>query len=188
MGSLRSRHTKTDRALGRIPRCSRVSSSDEMSSDSGERTVRPARIISGGQTGVDRAALDVAIELGIPHGGWCPKGRRAEDGTIPARYRLDATETSDYAFRTERNVLDSDGTLIFYRTVLRGGTALTAQLAQQHGKPCFLFDIDQPEEPETVWRWLRENTVRTLNVAGPRESQNPGIASQTERLLRHLLR
>src|SRR5688572_12994856 len=89
------------------------------------------RIVSGGQTGVDRGALDAAIALGIEHGGWCPRGRLAEDGQIPRRYQLTETKTSKYRERTERNVLDSDGTLILFRALLSGGTELTRRLAVQ---------------------------------------------------------
>ena len=90
------------------------------------------KIISGGQTGVDRAALDVAVELEIPHGGWCPKGRLAEDGRIPDSYKLRETTSREYAVRTEQNVLDSDGTLILYRESISGGTELTLRLAEKH--------------------------------------------------------
>ena len=133
------------------------------------------QIISGGQTGVDRAALDAAIELGIPHGGWCPRGRTAEDGIIPDGYRLRETKSPGYAERTERNVLDGDATLILYRGRLSGGTQLTAQLAEQHGRPCLLVDLDAPPSRDEVCRWLEDHAVETLNVAGPRESQSPGI-------------
>ncbi len=98
-----------------------------------------SRIVSGGQTGVDRAALDVAIALGIEHGGWCPRGRLAEDGTIPARYLLRETSSSEYAVRTEQNVIDSDGTLVIYYQRLQRGSLLTYRLAKEHGKtsvPC----------------------------------------------------
>ena len=87
------------------------------------------KVISGGQSGVDRAALDVAIELGIPHGGWCPAGRRSEDGTIAPIYQLQETNSRNYAKRTEKNVLDSCGTLILYRHAISGGTALTQRLS-----------------------------------------------------------
>jgi len=133
------------------------------------------RIVSGGQTGVDRAALDVAIELGIEHGGWCPRGRLAEDGTIPARYRLSETASSEYAERTEKNVLDSDGTLILYRGKLTGGTSLTQRLAQWYRKPCITFDLEKRVSLSRARRWLDENKIRVLNVAGPRESSAPGI-------------
>ncbi|HEY7840487.1 MAG TPA: putative molybdenum carrier protein, partial [Gammaproteobacteria bacterium] len=93
------------------------------------------RIVAGGQTGVDRAALDAAIRHGIAHGGWCPRGRLAEDGTVPDRYALRETNSWDYAERTERNVLDSNGTLILNSGPLEGGTLLTREFAEEHGRP-----------------------------------------------------
>ncbi len=158
-----------------------------MSSSRPEKSARPAKIVSGGQTGVDRGALDAAIGLGIPHGGWCPQGRLAEDGTIPLRYRLSETDSPEYRVRTEQNVLDSDATLILYRQELSGGTELTWRLAQRHRKPCLLVDLDSPPELDAVRRFLSESGAETLNVAGPRESQSPGIASQTASFLKSLL-
>jgi hypothetical protein len=148
---------------------------------------RPAKIVSGGQTGVDRAALDAAIALGIPHGGWCPKGRLAEDGTIPPQYRLVETDLPDYAERTERNVLDSDATLILCRGQPTGGTELTRRLARRHGKPHRVVDLDQPIDWPAIRRWLARHGTGTLNVAGPRESQCPGIHAQAAEFLRELL-
>ncbi|HBO44892.1 MAG TPA: molybdenum cofactor carrier [Planctomycetaceae bacterium] len=150
-------------------------------------THNPSRIISGGQTGVDRAALDVAITLGIPHGGWCPRGRLAEDGRIPDRYRLEEMATADYAPRTERNIVDADGTIILHRGRLRGGTLLTHQMAQRHDKPCLTVDLDKPADPNVARDWLRANDVRILNVAGPRESQSPGIGDEAKRYLTGML-
>jgi hypothetical protein len=151
-----------------------------------ENEARPAKIVSGGQTGVDRGALDAAIELGIPHGGWCPRGRLAEDGPIPDRYRLTETESAEYSVRTERNVLDSDATLILFRGELSGGTELTRRLAKRHRKPCLVVDLDAPPESEAIRHWLLESRVETLNVAGPRESQNLGIAADARRFLETL--
>lgn len=133
------------------------------------------RIVSGGQTGVDRAGLDVAIELGIEHGGWCPRGRRAEDGPIPDCYNLKETDSPDYAARTEQNVIDSDGTLILYFATLRGGTELTYRLAQKHGKPFYLIDLRASPSVDAVRQWLLDQAIRVLNVAGPRASQNEDI-------------
>jgi hypothetical protein len=134
------------------------------------------KIISGGQTGVDRAALDAAIALGIEHGGWCPQGRLAEDGRIPDCYRLEETDAPDYPVRTECNVLYSDATLILYRGQLSGGTLLTVRLAEQHGRPCLAVDLDSPLTPAKIRKWFDVNHVDVLNVAGPRESQSPNIA------------
>ena len=142
------------------------------------------KIVSGGQTGVDRAALDVAIELGILHGGWCPRGRKAEDGPIPTRYVLEETRSSAYAARTEKNVLNSDGTLILYRSVLQGGTALTRDLARRHERTLFLVDLASPVSPSVVRGWIESEAIRVLNVAGPRESQTPGIGREASEFLR----
>lgn len=139
--------------------------------------IRPTKVISGGQTGVDRGALDAAMALGIAHGGWCPRGRLAEDGRIPDRYQLMETDSPDYAVRTEQNVVDSDATLILCRGPLSGGTELTLRLAGQHRRPCLVIDLDRPGQPEDVRRWLRDHAAKVLNVAGPRESQSPGIAA-----------
>jgi len=133
------------------------------------------RIVSGGQTGVDRAGLDVAIELGMQHGGWCPRGRRAEDGRISECYDLRETESSDYAVRTEQNVLDSDGTLVLYLSELRGGTELTYRMTQKHGRPSMLVDLGAPVSVDVVRQWIAGEGIRVLNVAGPRASQSEGI-------------
>ena len=138
--------------------------------------VRPSKIVSGGQTGVDRGALDAAIELGIAHGGWCPRARLAEDGTIPPRYALTETGSPEYHVRTERNVLDSDATLILCRGRPSGGTELTLRLARQYGRSCMVVDLEDPPAAEEVFRWIDSREVRVLNVAGPRESQCPGIS------------
>ena len=142
------------------------------------------KIVSGGQTGVDRAALDVAIELGIPHGGWCPRGRKAEDGRIAARYGLRETDSARYAVRTEQNVVDSDGTLILYRKELKGGTALTRDVARRRQRPLLLIDLTRPVFPEVVREWIEAEEIGVLNVAGPRESQNPGIGEEAKGFLR----
>jgi hypothetical protein len=134
------------------------------------------KIISGGQTGVDRGALDAAIALGIPHGGWCPQGRLAEDGGISADYQLKETDSTDYTIRTEQNVLDSDGTLILCRGQLSGGTLLTLRLAEDHRRPCLVVDLDSPLPLVEIRQWLEDHNVKVLNIAGPRESQNTNIA------------
>jgi hypothetical protein len=149
------------------------------------------KVISGGQTGVDRGALDAAMARGTPHGGWCPRGRLAEDGAIPGRYGLRETTSSEYPARTEQNVLDSDATLIISRGDPRGGTELTVRLVKKHDKPCWIVDLnDLPDEEAAlinIRRWLRSNDVEVLNVAGPRESQNLGIAAAAEQFVGRLL-
>jgi len=147
----------------------------------------PRRIVSGGQSGVDRGALDAAIELGVPHGGWCPRGRLAEDGTIPDRYRLQETKSPKYHHRTRKNVLDSDATLILHRGPLSGGTRLTRQFAERHNKPLLLVDLSDEPQAAPVRAWLAERAVVTLNIAGPRESSAPGIADQARRFVASLL-
>lgn len=144
------------------------------------------RIVSGGQTGVDRAALDAAIELGIEHGGWCPKGRRAEDGPIAAKYQLIETDSIDYAVRTEKNVLDSDGTMLLYRERLQRGTLLTHQLAKRHGKPILRVRLDRPVSIDRVVRWFADNSIHVLNVAGPRASSQADIERQAFELLKKI--
>ncbi len=151
------------------------------------KAARPLKIVSGGQTGVDRGALDAAIALGILHGGWCPRGRLAEDGTIPARYRLTETDSLEYHVRTESNVLDSDATLILYRGELKGGTKLTRQLAKRHGKPCLAVNLDHPADLDEIRQWIIQSRAATLNVAGPRESQSPGISALATDFLNRLL-
>jgi putative molybdenum carrier protein len=141
------------------------------------------KLISGGQTGVDRAALDFALQLGIACGGWCPKGRRAEDGVIPPSYPLQETPTEEYPERTEWNVRDADGTLILTRGTPDRGTALTVKLAKRMKKPFYVVDLSQPAFPEAVRAWLQENAIRVLNVAGPRESSQKGIAHKARRFL-----
>src|SRR5262245_8451671 len=144
------------------------------------------KIVSGGQTGVDRAALDVALELGIPCGGWCPRGRRAEDGPLDARYPLRETPWHGYPQRTEWNVRDSDGTLVLTRGDPDRGTALTIELAAAHGKPCLVVDLDRPAGVDEVRAWGRAHRVGVLNVAGPRESSREGIYQQAAAYLRRL--
>jgi len=138
------------------------------------------RIISGGQTGADRAALDWAIENGVPHGGWSPKGRKAEDGPIDAKYDLQETPRADYLQRTEWNARDSDGTVIFsIATVLTGGSKKTVDLARKHRKPVLQLSRSAgsfaPEQE--LLRFLREHHIQVLNVAGPRASKEPEIES-----------
>jgi hypothetical protein len=152
-----------------------------------KRPTHPTKIVSGGQTGVDQAALAVATTLTIPHGGWCPQGRRCEAGTIPSEYTVREMDNPSYAARTRQNVIDSDATLILYRHQLSGGTLLTYQIAQQLERPVFLFDLENPVELAKPLAWLKQFTVATLNVAGPRESSCPGIHKQASALLVTLL-
>jgi len=147
--------------------------------------LRLGKIVSGGQTGVDRAALDFAIERGIPHGGWCPRGRLAEDGVIEPDYALKETPNVAYSQRTEWNVRDSDGTVIFtIAPELTGGSALTRDLAAAYGKPCLHLSRvrDGDAAAAKLRQFLQRHNIKTLNVAGPRLTTEPGaraFASQT---------
>jgi hypothetical protein len=136
-------------------------------------------VISGGQTGADRAALDFAIAHGFAHGGWCPHGRRAEDGEISAGYSLQETPAKHYSQRTEWNVRDSDATVVFsIKSQLTGGTRLTHELARRLGKPVLLLSRDGDDAQsaaDQLRRFVEQHNVRMLNVAGPRSSQEPEI-------------
>jgi hypothetical protein len=143
-------------------------------------------VVSGGQTGVDRAALDAALGLGIPCGGWCPAGRWAEDGRIPSRYPLRETPRADPAQRTLWNVRDADATLILSPRPLRGGTRFTRDCARRLGRPCEVRD-PLADGPGPVRRWLLGLGPLVLNVAGPRESELPGAHAASLRWLLDLL-
>jgi Circularly permutated YpsA SLOG family len=144
------------------------------------------KVVSGAQTGADRAALDWAIFREIPHGGWCPKGRKAEDGKIPLQYQLTETPSASYLQRTEWNVRDSDGTVIFtVAAELAGGSKRTADFANKHGKPWLhLSERGSYESPgERLAAFVRENDIKALNVAGSRGSKEPGVAAFVRRVL-----
>jgi len=146
-----------------------------------------ARIVSGGQTGVDRAASDAAIALRIEHGGWCPLGRIAEDGPIPDHYQLREHSSPKYSDRTKRNVMDSDATLILYRTSISGGTLATARYAERIGKPNLGIPLSNPGSLERVRDWIIKNHVQTLNIAGPRASKEPLVYQEAYDYLLQLL-
>ena len=148
---------------------------------------RGLAIVSGGQTGVDRAALDTALALGLSCGGWCPRGRRAEDGPLPARYPLKETPSRSYPQRTEWNVRDSDATLVLHRGRRRGGTALTLRLARAQGRPALAVDLAAAPSAEEVREWIARERILRLNVAGPRESEHPGIQAEAAEFLREVL-
>ena len=145
------------------------------------------KIISGGQTGVDRAALDMALELGIPCGGWCPKGRKSENGPIPNRYPLRETGSTSYPVRTSKNVQDSDGTLVLTMGPPMGGTALTIKLAKAREKPLLGLDLNKCGDALLTRTWILTNRIKILNIAGPRESECPGVYRQASGFLRALL-
>jgi hypothetical protein len=146
-------------------------------------------IVSGGQTGADRAALDFALRHGFAHRGWCPAGRLAEDGRLDDCYRLKETPSPAYAQRTEWNVRDTDGTVIFtLQPELSGGTLLTWNYARQLGKPVLVLVAGQTEAPAKALReFIRQHRIRALNVAGPRASFAPEIGAFVERVLEEAL-
>jgi hypothetical protein len=146
-----------------------------------------AKLISGGQTGVDRAALDVALDLGIPCGGWCPLGRRAEDGPIAPHYPLTETGSPAYPVRTRWNVRDADATLILTRGAPDRGTALTCTLAEKMRKPLLVVRLDESPAAASVQEWMAAHAIGILNVAGPRESSQPGIYAQSREFLLQVL-
>lgn len=149
------------------------------------------KIISGGQTGVDRAALDFAIEHGIPHGGWCPHGRLAEDGAIESGYELKETPDVAYPQRTEWNVRDSDGTVIFtIAPGLTGGSALTRDLAAEYGKPFLHLSKHRDGDSATakLRQFIQRHKIKTLNVAGPRLSTEPAARAFASQGLEGLYR
>ena len=148
------------------------------------------KIVSGGQTGADRAALDFAIANGIPHGGWCPAGRVAEDGSIDWRYRLKETPSQSYVQRTEWNVRDSDGTVVFsIASELVGGSRLTCEFASRYNKPCVHISQtgDGDAAPNKLRDFVQKHGIKILNIAGPRSSTEPAIVAFTKSVLQAVL-
>lgn len=151
--------------------------------------IRPDKIVSGGQTGVDQAGLDAAILLGIPHGGWCPLGRRSEDGPIPFKYSLKETLSDYYRDRTTRNVQDSDGTIIFIGGSIDAepGSVLTLQLCRVNERPNLLINlaIDSiGDSAKLVQEFVSKNQIKILNIAGSRASVSPGIGQKVIEVLK----
>jgi hypothetical protein len=148
------------------------------------------KIISGGQTGVDRGGLEAALALEIPHGGFCPLGRRAEDGVIPARYLLEELSTDNYAARTALNVKTADATLLLVwgkaALAKSRGTKLTLEMCLRYGRPWWAADPRRPEHVARVQEWIEKIHPQVLNIAGPRESRAKGIQEQTARFLREV--
>jgi hypothetical protein len=149
-------------------------------------THKRMKIISGGQTGADQAALDAAIALNIPHGGWLPKGRKTEKGPLPSRYALCEMNSPKYRDRTEKNILAADGTLIFSFGSLSGGSALTEALAIRYKRPFLHIDLEQVSRTQAVIMvetWLQTMHITSVNVAGPRASNEPRIYEAVYSLL-----
>lgn len=155
------------------------------------------KIVSGGQTGADQGALESALVCNVNHGGWCPKGRRSENGIIPDKYNLKETASSNYLARTEANVVDSDATIIFTIRKLTGGSLRTMEFAKKHNKPVLHIDIGEYTREETVkWilRWFQGDVTKptppkdcVLNVAGSRESKAPGIQEKVKEIIGEVL-
>jgi len=144
------------------------------------------KIISGGQTGADRAALDAAIKLGLAHGGWVPKGRRAEDGTIPSTYHLEEMPTDSYPRRTEKNIREADGTLILTHGRATGGSKLTVDIAQRYRRKYLHIDLLRTPSftaVRTIWEWVADKDIEVLNVAGSSASKDPAIYDKTVQIL-----
>lgn len=149
------------------------------------------KIVSGGQTGVDQAALDAAIVHGMSYGGWLPPGRRTEKGPLSARYKMQVLTTGGYPDRTRKNILDSDGTLVITNGVLAGGSALTAKIAESRGKPLLHIDLAELGHEEIIVllaEWLRKYQPEILNIAGPRASSDGSIYDAAFKLVSDLLR
>jgi len=144
------------------------------------------KIISGGQTGVDRAALDAAIKLTIPHGGWIPQGRLTENGPLPPEYQLQETRSTSYADRTEKNVLDGDATLIISRGPLTGGSEYTRDMAIKHNRLWLHIDLKKIpafQAAIAINDWISKKGIEIVNVAGPRASKDPKIYKDTLNIL-----
>ena len=145
------------------------------------------RIISGAQTGVDRAALDEAMAIGLPVSGWCPQGRRAEDGVIPARYPVEELAQAGYRQRTRKNVMDSDGTAIFYVEYPTGGTQLTLKYCIDAKRPYLLIDVRELSVERAARRlakFIGDNAIGVLNVAGPRAGGAPTAYAYVRQAMR----
>ena len=136
------------------------------------------RIFSGGQTGVDRAALDVAMAEGLACGGSCPAGRQADDGPIPEKYPLQEITDRDHLVRTENNVRDSDGSLLLYRDSIHGGTAYAEEMCKHLNKPVMLVDLNNPPAITVIVDWFKKNQLHVLHIGGQREKTSPGIYKQ----------
>ena len=144
------------------------------------------KIISGGQTGADQGALDAAIKLGIPHGGWIPKGRLTEKGPLPDKYELTEMPGTSYTLRTQQNVIDSDGTLIISHGELTEGSDYTRKMALKHHRPWLHINLNKTpafKAANLISSWIKENTIEILNVAGPRESKDSLIYQDVSKII-----
>ncbi|MDH3241521.1 MAG: putative molybdenum carrier protein [Alphaproteobacteria bacterium] len=154
--------------------------------DAGRGPAVDFRVLAGGQTGADRGALDAALDAGVPCGGWCPAGRWAEDGPIAARYPLRETPETDPLVRTRRNVADADGTLVLTLGAPDAGTQATVDAAEDLGRPWLEIDLSAMADEAAALKiaaWIGQVPIRTLNVAGPRESKAPGLRDRVRHVL-----
>ncbi|MGR9117485.1 MAG: putative molybdenum carrier protein [Gammaproteobacteria bacterium] len=148
------------------------------------------KIVSGGQTGVDRAALDAALSHNVACGGWCPEGRLAEDGKTPPCYPLTVLPGADYRKRTRQNVIDSDGTVIIYFGSLSGGTEKTLLYCLVQNKPYLLIDateLSPVRAAERIQQFVVGFSIETLNIAGPRASSEPLAYNYVLKAMNHFL-
>ena len=148
------------------------------------------KIISGGQTGADIAGIDAAIDTGFSYGGWLPKGRKTECGPLPENYQMQAMTRGGYPKRTEQNVKDSDGTVIFTHQKLNGGSRLTANLAESWGKPWLHINLSQINQREAILilsEWLQKNKIDVLNVAGSRGSKDPEVYGKVFQIIKKII-
>ncbi len=148
------------------------------------------KIISGGQTGADIAGIDAAINCGVPYGGFLPKGRKTEDGPLSGCYEcFTEMNTASYPKRTEANAINSDGTIIFTRGKLKGGSKLTAEVARKHGKPFLHIDLSQNKElfEQTIFKWINQNSIAVINIAGTRASKDPLIYDEVYSIVKKIL-
>lgn len=151
-----------------------------------KKTTIIKHIISGGQSGVDRSALDFSIKHNVPHSGWCPKERWAEDGQLPPIYNLKQTESKDPGERTLKNVLEADGTLVIYQIKPDHGTQLTIEYCKKHDKTFIRMDLQEKINGPAFKNWLQKNNIEKLNIAGPRESNSPGIYNKCQQIFKDL--
>ncbi|BBB32982.1 conserved hypothetical protein [Thermotomaculum hydrothermale] len=149
------------------------------------------RIVSGGQTGVDRAAVDVAIDCNFSYGGYIPQGRLAEDGKIPLTYsEFKELDSKDYSARTKKNIEHSDGTVIIHNGKMGNGTRLTIDYAEKTGKPILIIDLSKTDIQNAkllLKRFVEQNSIEVLSVAGPRQSISPEIYNLTYNLIKSFL-
>ncbi|MCP3873235.1 MAG: hypothetical protein GY699_08800 [Desulfobacteraceae bacterium] len=148
------------------------------------------KIISGGQTGADIAGIDAAISCNIPYGGWLPKGRKAENGIVPEKYTdFQVMTRGGYPKRTEQNIIDSDGTIIFTYGKLAGGSSLTKKFAVKNNRPWLHIDLDAEENPVTkIKNWIVDWDIKIVNIAGKSASKAPTIYNQVKAIIEQVLK